>query len=223
MTSTLRAVILDLDGTLIDSNDAHARAWVTAFQTQHLDIPFEKIRPLIGMGGDKLIPELSDVDPEGEEGKALTKAWAEAFTTMIPELKATPGAAELVAGLQALGLKVMLGSSGEDEVVEAELKHLGLESLLNSRVSSEEVENSKPSPDIVAVALKKLGVQPAEALMVGDTHFDAEASQKAGVRVALLRSGGNTDLSAESGDVLIYADPQALLEAFNGEDERLGR
>lgn len=222
MTSILRAVILDLDGTLIDSNDAHARAWVAAFQTQNLDIPYGKIRPLMGMGGDKLIPKLTDMNPEGEAGKALVKAWVKAFERMIPDLKPTHGAAELVAGVQALGLKVMLGSSGEDEVVEAELRHLKLESLLGSRVCSEEVESSKPDADIVTAALKKLGVQPQEALMVGDTHFDAEAARKAGVRAALLRSGGNSDLGAESADVLIYEDPTSLLAAFNRGDERLG-
>ncbi|WP_420595852.1 HAD family hydrolase [Deinococcus sp.] len=213
MTSPLRAVILDLDGTLIDSNDAHARAWVTAFQQQGYGVPFDKVRPLIGMGGDKVIPKLTGVDAESEQGRGLTQGWGEAFKPMIAGLKATPGASELVAGLRELNIQIMLGSSGEDEIVERELKHLGLESLNNSRVTSSEVEDSKPDSDIVEVALKKLGTVAGETLMVGDTRFDAEAARKAGVRVVLLRCGGNADLPGE-----VYNDPAALLTALRRGD-----
>ena len=214
MTSPpFRAVILDLDGTLIDSNDAHARAWVTAFQQQGYGVPFDKVRPLIGMGGDKMIPKLTGVDEGSQQGKAMTKGWGEAFKPMIAGLKAMPGASELVAGLRELGLKIMLGSSGEDEIVKRELKHLGLEALNDARVTSSEVEESKPDSDIVAVALNKLGTAADETLMVGDTKFDAEAANKAGVRVALLRCGGNADLPGE-----VYDDPAALLAALKRGD-----
>ncbi|WP_161881852.1 HAD family hydrolase [Deinococcus alpinitundrae] len=209
--SSLRAVILDLDGTLIDSNDAHARAWVTSFQQHGFDVSFEQVRPLMGMGGDKVVPKLTGVDAESDVGKALTKGWGEAFKPMIATLKATPGAAELVTGLRELSLKIMLGSSGEDEIVEKELQHLGLEQLNGSRVTSSEVESSKPDADILGVALKKLGTTADETLMVGDTVYDAEAARKAGVRCALLRCGGNTDLSGE-----VYSDPAALLAALRG-------
>lgn len=205
----LRAVILDLDGTLIDSNDAHARAWVTSFQQHGFDVTFEQVRPLIGMGGDKVIPRLTGVDAESEQGKALSEGWSEAFKPMIPDLRAMPGASELVAGLRDLGFKLMLGSSGEDETVEEELRHIGLESLIGSRVTSSEVEASKPDADIVAVALKKLGAAADETLMVGDTEYDAEAARKAGVRCVLLRCGGNTGLPGE-----VYDDPAALMAAF---------
>ena len=207
----LRAVILDLDGTLIDSNDAHARAWVTSFQQHGFGVSFEQVRPLMGMGGDKVIPKLTGVDAESEQGKALIKGWGEAFKPMIPGLQATPGASELVAGLRGLGLKLMLGSSGEDELVEEELRHLGLESLKDTRVTSSEVEASKPDADIIAVALKKLGTAAGETLMVGDTRFDAEAANKAGVRVILLRCGGNPEVRGE-----VYDDPAALLAALVG-------
>ncbi|AWN23101.1 HAD family hydrolase [Deinococcus irradiatisoli] len=213
MTTSLQAAILDLDGTLIDSNDAHARAWVTSLKRHGFDIPFERVRPLIGMGGDKLIPELTGLDPESETGKALTQGWGDAFKPMIPSLQATPGARELVAGLRELGWKLMLGSSGEDEVVEQELEHLGLEDLKNSRVTSSEVEESKPDADILAVALRKLGVPAGAALMVGDTKYDAEAARRAGVRCVLLRCGGNPDLPGE-----VYASPADLLGALRSGD-----
>jgi len=214
LNSSVRAVILDLDGTLIDSNDAHARAWVTAFRQGGFDVSFEQVRSLIGMGGDKVIPKLTGVDPHSAQGKALTEGWGEAFKPMIADLQATPGAAELVAGLRGLNLKIMLGSSGEDEIVQQELGHLGLEELNDSRVTSSEVESSKPDADILAVALKKLGTAADETLMVGDTVYDAEAARKAGVRCVLLRCGGNTDLPGE-----VYADPLALLAALNGQDQ----
>lgn len=209
MTTELRGVILDLDGTLIDSNDAHAQAWAQAFADHGYDITAEQVRPLIGMGGDQMLPKLAGVAADSKEGKALVKSWGEHFKAMIPELRAMPGARELVTGLRGLGLKVMLGSSGEDEVVEAELKHIGLEELINSRVKSEEVEASKPEPDIVQIALDKMDLAPQQAVMVGDTHFDAEAAAKAGVRPVLLKCGGNSELPAQT-----YDDPQALLLAF---------
>ncbi len=205
----LRGLILDLDGTLIDSNDAHAQAWAQAFAQHGFDISAEEVRPLIGMGGDKLLPTLAGIEADSEQGKALVSAWGSAFRPLIRDLRATPGARELVAGLRGLGFEVILGSSGEDETVEAELRHIGLEELLSARVQSDEVERSKPDPDIVEIALHKLNLAPQQVMMVGDTHFDAEAAARAGVRCVLLRCGGNTDLPAQT-----YDDPQALLLAF---------
>lgn len=207
--SELRGVILDLDGTLIDSNDAHAQAWAQAFADHGFDISAEQVRPLIGMGGDQMLPTLAGVEAGSEQGKALVEAWAKHFKAMVPNLRSMLGARELVTGLRGLGLKVILGSSGEDEVVEAELKHIDLPELLSSRVKSEEVEASKPEPDIVQIALKKLELAPQQVVMVGDTHFDAEAAAKAGVRSVLLRCGGNAELPAQT-----YEDPRELLLAF---------
>ncbi len=211
MTSPIQAAILDLDGTLIDSNDAHAHAWVTSLARHGFDLPFKRVRSLIGMGGDKMIPNLTGLDADSERGKALTQGWGEAFRPMIPGLRPTPGAAQLVAGLRQFGWKVMLGSSGEDEIVEQELRHLGLEELTSSRVTASEVEQSKPDADIVVAALRKLGVAAGAALMIGDTRYDAEAARRAGVRSVLLRSGGNTDLPGE-----VYDTPAALLAALHG-------
>lgn len=209
MTPEVRGVILDLDGTLIDSNDAHARAWARAFAEHGFDVPAAQVRPLIGMGGDQMLPKLVNVDADSERGKALTQSRAKHFREEVPRLRATPGARELVAGLRALGIKLMLGSSGEDELVKAELEQIGLSELVESRVRSDEVQASKLEADIVSVALNKLGLAPQQVLMVGDTHFDVEAAAKAGVRCVLLRCGGNPDLPAQT-----YADPQELLLAF---------
>lgn len=211
MTATpeLRGVILDLDGTLIDSNDAHAQAWAQAFAEHGFDISAQQVRPLMGMGGDKLLPTLAGLEADSEQGKALVEGWKKHFLELLSGLRPTAGARELVLGLRALNLKVILGSSGEDEVVEAELKHIGLSELLESRVKSEEVEASKPAPDIVQVALDKLQLAPQQVVMVGDTHFDAEAAARAGVRCVLLECGGGHELPAQT-----YKDPHALLLAF---------
>ncbi|GAA5532457.1 HAD family hydrolase [Deinococcus aluminii] len=209
----LRGVLLDVDGTLIDSNDAHARAWVAALREEGFDRTFEEVRPLIGMGGDQLIPRLTGEDSQSAVGKRLTQGWLKNFKPLIPQLHATRGARALVEGLQARGLKVVLATSGEAEIVDALLKQAHLDDLKLDRVSSSEVESSKPAPDLVQVGLEKLGLPAGAALMVGDTPYDAKAAHKAHVPCVLLRCGGDTGLE-EYGPVL--DDPQALLEALEG-------
>ncbi|WP_034384462.1 HAD family hydrolase [Deinococcus sp. YIM 77859] len=207
----LRGVLLDVDGTLVDSNDAHAYAWLEALREEGFTRTFEEVRPLIGMGGDQLVPRLTGEDGESERGKRLTRGWLNHFKPRIPQLQATRGARALVEGLQARGLRVVLATSGEADIVDGLLKRAHLEDLNLDRVSSSEVESSKPAPDLIQAGLKKLGLPAEAALMVGDTPYDAEAARKAGVPYVLLRCGGNTGLE-EHGPTL--DDPQALLEAL---------
>ncbi|EYB69439.1 HAD family hydrolase [Deinococcus phoenicis] len=207
----LRGVLLDVDGTLIDSNDAHARAWVEALRDEGFEKTVGEVRPLIGMGGDQMIPRLTGKGSESEVGQRLTDGWLKHFKPLIPELHATRGARALVEGLRARGLRVVLATSGEAEVVDALLKQAGLADLNLDRVSSSEVESSKPAPDLIQVGLKKLGVPAEAALMVGDTPYDAEAAAKADVPCILLRCGGDTDLEKHAP---VLDDPQALLEAL---------
>ncbi|MBB5233028.1 HAD family hydrolase [Deinococcus budaensis] len=211
----LRGVLLDVDGTLIDSNMAHARAWGASLRDAGFERAPEEIFPLIGMGGDKLVPELTGEDGESAVGGRLTQGWLEHFKTLIPELEPTRGARALLEGLRARGLRVVLATSGEAEVVDSLLEQAGLADLKLDRVSSSDVENSKPDPDLIQAGLEKLGLPPEAALMVGDTPYDAEAARKAGVPCVLLRCGGHPE--AEEHD-LVLDDPQALLEAL----ERVG-
>ncbi|ADV67368.1 HAD family hydrolase [Deinococcus maricopensis] len=204
---SIRAVIMDLDGTLVDSNDAHARAWVAALRDFGIERTFEDVRPLIGMGGDQLLPRVADVDPNSERGEGLTQAWAEHFKPMIPELRATRGARELLEALHGRGLRVILGTSGDSDVIDPLLEHIGVRDLVPDRVTADDVEASKPEPDILHAALQKLGVGAHEALMVGDTPFDAEAAKRANVRVALLRAGGDERVNAEA---FTFDDPADL-------------
>lgn len=213
----LRGVLLDVDGTLIDSNDAHARAWVQALHDAGFSRSFGEVRPLIGMGGDKLVPQTTGLDPESEAGKQITRGWLEHFRPLIPGLRPTRGARELVQGLQARGLRVVLATSGEAEIVEALLKRAELDDLELDRVSSTDVDHSKPDPDLIEVGLNKLGVQAAEALMVGDTPYDAEAARKAGVTCVLLRCGGDARVEQHPH---VLNDPQALLEALEAREHQ---
>lgn len=207
----LRGVLLDVDGTLIDSNMAHARAWAASLRDAGFERAPEEIFPLIGMGGDKLVPELTGEDGEGEIGERLTQGWVEHFKTMIPDLKPTRGARALLEGLRARGLRVVLATSGEAEVVDRLLEQAGLADLNLDRVSSSDVESSKPDPDLIQAGLEKLGLPPEAALMVGDTPYDAEAARKAGVPCILLRCGGHPGAAAHDP---VLDDPQALLEAL---------
>ncbi|MEW6421896.1 MAG: HAD family hydrolase [Deinococcota bacterium] len=209
----LRGVLLDVDGTLIASNDAHARAWVEALREAGFERTFEEVRPLIGMGGDQLIPRLTGLDSQSEEGKRLTQGWFEHFKPLIPTLHATRGARAMVQGLQTRGLRVVLATSGEAAIVDGLLKQAHLDDLNLERVSSSEVASSKPAPDLIQVGLEKLGLPAGEALMVGDTSYDAQAAHKAGVPCVLLRCGGNTGLEEHAPTL---DDPQALLEALEG-------
>ncbi|SMB92976.1 HAD family hydrolase [Deinococcus hopiensis] len=209
--SHLRGVLLDVDGTLIDSNGAHARAWVQALRDEGFARTFEDVRPLIGMGGDKLVPELTGEDPEGERAKRMKDAWLKHFQPMIPKLQPTRGAREMIEGLLARDLRVAIATSGEAEIVEGLLARVGVAHLKLDRVSSSEVDHSKPDPDLIQVGLNKLGVSAEQALMVGDTPFDAEAARKAGVPSVLLRCGGDARVEQHA---YVLDDPRALLEAL---------
>lgn len=207
----LHGVLLDVDGTLIDSNDAHARAWAAALHAEGFGQTTQEVRPLIGMGGDKLIPETTGQAADSDVGQRLMQGWLTRFKTQIPDLHATRGARALIEELQTRGLKVVLATSGEAEIVDALLRQAGLDDLGLDRVSSSEVENSKPDADLIQVGLQKLGVPAGAALMVGDTPYDAAAARKAGVPCVLLRCGGDTGLEEYAPTL---DDPQALLAAL---------
>lgn len=204
----LRALLLDLDGTLADSNDAHARAWVQALADQDITREESEVRPLIGMGGDQLVPALTGQSDRSELGKALVQGWQDHFGPMIPEIAPLGGARELLEWARAQGLKVVLASSGEDDIVDALLEQIGVGDLVPLRVRSDEVQRTKPAPDVLQAALAKAGVSAAQALFVGDTTYDARAARAAGVACVLLRAGGSPGLNTEPH---VLGDPAELL------------
>ncbi|WP_414657113.1 HAD family hydrolase [Deinococcus sp. VB343] len=207
----LRALLLDLDGTLVDSNDAHARAWVQALADQGIARGESEVRALIGMGGDLLVPKLTGEDAGSDLGKALVQGWQDHFEPQIPDLHGFERVRELLEWARDEGLTVVLASSGEDEIVDQLLEHVGVADLVPLRVRSDEVEQTKPHPDVLQAALKKAAVQPEQALFVGDTIFDARAARAAGVACVLLRAGGSPGLNAEE---YVLGSPAELLEAL---------
>jgi HAD superfamily hydrolase (TIGR01509 family) len=216
----IRAVLLDVDGTLVDSNDAHARAWVEAFAELGYSVPFERVRPLIGKGGDKLLPELVGVDSESPEGKRIDEHRARIFRERhVPWLRPFPRAAELLERFRSDGLALVVATSAKKDEMDALLRICGAAELVTGKTSSDDAEESKPDGDIVAAALKVAGVDPAGALMLGDTPYDIEAAERAGVRTVALRSGG-WDERALGRAAAVYADASDLLDRY--EDSPFG-
>jgi HAD superfamily hydrolase (TIGR01509 family) len=212
--ATLEAVLLDIDGTLIDSNDAHALAWVEALTEGGYDVPFDRVRWLIGKGGDKLLPELIDVDEETTRGKELAARRSEIFKrTYLPQLRPFPGAKPLLERMHRDGLRLVAATSAREDEMEALLEITGASNLFFQATSSSEADRSKPDPDIVRAALRKAGCRPGAAIMLGDTPYDIDAAAKAGVRSVALRSGGWPDDKLQ-GAIAIFDDPQRLLAQY---------
>jgi HAD superfamily hydrolase (TIGR01509 family) len=208
----IQGVILDVDGTLVDSNDAHARAWVEAFAEAGVKVEFEKARRLIGMGGDKLMPEVSGIEEESGPGKKISERRGEIFKEKyLPAVRAFPKTRELLLRLKEENLKLAVASSAKEDELSPLLKIAGASDLIEEKTSSDDAENSKPDPDIVKAALDGLGFRPEEVFMLGDTPYDIEAAGRAGVKVIALRSGGWDD-DALRGAAAIYDDPADLLK-----------
>jgi HAD superfamily hydrolase (TIGR01509 family) len=204
-------VIFDVDGTLVDSNDAHARAWVEAFAEAGHPVPFERVRRLIGMGGDQLLPEAAGLSAEAEPGRSIAKRRGEIFEQkFLPQLRPLPGARELVARLRHDGYRLGVASSAQPAELEPLLRLAGVEDLLRERTSAGDVEESKPEPDIVLAALRKLRLGPSAAVMIGDTPYDVEAARRAGVALIAFRSGGWSDPDLR-GALAVYDGPADLL------------
>lgn len=212
----VRGVIFDVDGTLVDTNDAHAHAWVEAFERGGYEVAFRRVRPLIGMGSDNLLPEVVGFGKDTPEGKRLSEWWVEAFKEKyLPEAEAFPMTAELLRRIDEDGMKIVVASSGEEEIVKELLKRAGAEKYVEEKTSASDVKNSKPDPDIIKAALDKLGMEPAEVVMVGDAPYDVEAARKLRVKVIGLRCGGFSDEELE-GALAIYDDPADLLARYEG-------
>jgi HAD superfamily hydrolase (TIGR01509 family) len=213
--ASIRAAILDMDGTLIDSNDAHARAWQDAFREFGYDISYEDIRRCVGMGGDKLMPEVSGIEEDTDTGKQISKRRGEIFKAKyVATLKPFDCTRELVQRMRDHDLKVVIASSAKADELDTLLKIAQVDDLIEHQTSSDDADNSKPDPDIIAAALEKSGVPAASAIMLGDTPYDVESAKKAGVGTIALRCGGWFDDGLE-GALAIYDDPADLLAHFD--------
>jgi HAD superfamily hydrolase (TIGR01509 family) len=205
-------VIFDVDGTLVDSNDAHAQAWMDALAEHGYWVDFSRVRPLIGMGGDKLLPELIGRPEDSPDGKAISARRRQLFCTRhLPTLRPFPKARELVARLEADGDQIAVASSASEDELGALLERAGLQYLLPEATSKDDAERSKPDPDVVHAALARLAMRPQDVVMIGDTPYDVEAAARAGIRTIALRSGGGWRDADFAGAAAIYDDPADLL------------
>ena len=204
-------ILLDVDGTLVDSNDAHAAAWVKAFSEAAIPVDPAQVRRCIGMGGDKLMPTVSGIEEESPLGARIAGRRREIFTgEYLPTLQPFPGASRLVAALKQRGFTVVAASSAKRDELSALLKVAGAESLLDASTSSDDAEESKPDPDIIHAAIDRAGASSAEALMIGDTPYDIEAASRAGVQTVAFRCGG-WDNENLAGALEIHDGPLDLL------------
>lgn len=210
-----KGILLDVDGTLIDSNEAHAQAWFQAIREGGHEVSYEKVRRAIGMGSDKLLSNTIGVEKESEEGQKLSKSWEEIFTEKyLPHIKAFPGTKELVQHMKDSGYRLIVASSAKKDQLGTLLKIAGVDKIIEEKTSADDAKESKPAPDIVEIALGKMGGSPEEAVMVGDTPYDVEAASKAGVKTIAFRCGGWQDDDLK-GAIAIYDDPADLLAHFD--------
>ena len=213
----IKAILYDIDGTLVDSNDMHVLAWEQAFDGIGATFDRQTIHDQIGKGTDMLVPTLlPDLDEDAQEklGDAHGAIFKDKY---LKEAKPFPGAHDLLARSHAAGQRVVLASSASAEELEHYLGLLDAHDLVATTTSSDDVENTKPAPDIFATALKKLGdVDPSEVIVVGDTPYDIEAAGKCGVAAVGLRSGKFTDaVLRDAGAIAIYDDVAALLAGYD--------
>ena len=208
-------MLVDIDGTLLDSNDAHASAWVDAFREAGHHAPFDKVRRLIGKGGDKVLAEIAGIPDESTEGTAIGERRGAIFReTYLPTLKPFPGVRDLLQRLRDDGYRLVVATSAEGSEMKALLARTGGVQFFEQAASSGDAENSKPDPDIVKAALQKARCGPDEALMLGDTPYDVEAAGAAGVSTIAVRSGGwSTD--ALRGAIAIYDDVADVLSRYH--------
>jgi HAD superfamily hydrolase (TIGR01509 family) len=209
----IRAILLDIDGTLIDSNGAHAQSWVEALAERGIRATYEEVREKIGMGGDHLLPALGrGLSDDEEPGKTAAKRRGEIFRSRyLPVLKPFAGTRNLLLRFRESGFRLVAATSAPDSDLHLLLRQAGVEDLFDETTNADEVERSKPDPDIVRAALRKAGVKPHEAVMLGDTPYDVESAGRAGVPCIGLTCGG-WSREALRGAIAVYEDPADLLE-----------
>ena len=210
-----KTILLDVDGTLIDSNDAHARSWMEALEEAGFEPKYPSIRKKIGMGSDHLLPSVTGVSKDDPEGAAISKRRGEIFRQKyLPKLHAFRGTRELLERLRAAGYKLMIATSASKEDLEGLLKQAGLDDMELPSVSAGGGKSSKPEPDIIEAALHEAGASPEETVMLGDTPYDVAAAEKAGVSTIGFTCGGwmKDDLRPA---VAVYEGPWDLLAHLN--------
>ena len=210
------AVIFDIDGTLTDSVDLHAKAWQEAFAKFGKKFSYEACREQIGKGGNELMPEFLTDKEIHQFGEELKSFRSELFKSRYINLvKPFPGVRELFSQIKERGKKLALGSSCSKSDLEFYVKLLKIEDLIDVTTNADDVERTKPHPDIFQIALQRLKMTAKHALVVGDSPYDVEAAAKAGMStIAFLSGGFPKELLASAGAQTFYDGPSDLLTNY---------
>jgi HAD superfamily hydrolase (TIGR01549 family) len=204
-----KAALLDVDGTLIDTNYQHALAWYLAFREHDITLPVWKIHRAVGMGGDQLVPALVGQEVDREKGDDIRDKRSDIYEDLIEEVAPLEGAHQLVCDLLERDISVVLASSAPEEELEHYLDLLDVRTLVDAWTTSNDVEQTKPEPDLVKAALEK--ADGAEAVMVGDTKWDIEAAARVGVPTVCVMTGGwSPQELQDAGAVQVYESVEEL-------------
>lgn len=214
------AALFDIDGTLVDSNDLHAEAWAEAFRHFGHDIPVDRIRFQIGKGGDNLIPTLLPDLGEDEREELDDYRGALFKRDYLHRARPFPGVRALFERLRQHDVAIVLASSSGREEVDHHIESLGVGGLIGASTSRDDVERSKPCPDIFEAALGKAGdVDKARVRVIGDSPWDMKAAARIGLKAIGFRCGGFADSDLEAaGAAVLYDGPEDLLRRFDGSD-----
>jgi HAD superfamily hydrolase (TIGR01549 family) len=208
------AAILDVDGTLVDTNYHHAIAWYRAFRGNGVVLPVWRIHRHIGMGGDHLVKALAGEDVETEKGDDIRGAEKDLYAELIDEVEPLEGAADLIRDLKERGHAVVLASSAKEDEVEHYVDLLEAKDLADDWTTSADVEATKPEPDLVQAAVDKAG--GGEAVMVGDSTFDCEAAGRAGLATVGVLTGGFSEPELkDAGAVAVFGSIQELRSSLD--------
>lgn len=214
----LKAIIFDVDGTLVDSVGIHAKAWQDAFREFGHEFPFDKIRGQIGKGGDQLLPVFLSKEEVEKQGSELNKRRATILKEQyLAKIQGFPDVRALFERVKHEGLKIALASSAKGDELDAYKSKADIKDLVEEETSSDDAERSKPYGDIFQAALDRLpGVEPSDALVVGDTPYDAEAARKVGLRTIGVLCGGFPEAQLrDAGCIAIFRDPADMLARFD--------
>jgi HAD superfamily hydrolase (TIGR01509 family) len=215
MTGAVKAVLFDVDGTLVDTTYLHTVAWWEAFAQAGHDVPMAPIHRAIGMGSDKMLDALRPAGRDKSADSDLTTAHAALYSVYWSRLRPLPGAARLLRACHDRGLRVVLAGSANPEELDVLRAALDADDAIDAATSAGDADASKPDPDLVQVALEQAGAAAAESVFVGDSVWDVQASRKAGLPcVGVLTGGTSRGELTEAGAVAVYETPADLLEGF---------
>jgi HAD superfamily hydrolase (TIGR01509 family) len=208
--------VLDIDGTLVDTNYHHAIAWYRAFAEHGIVLPVWRIHRHIGMGGDQLVAALTDDRTEREHGDKIRDTETKRYFELINEVETMDGSRELIERLKRRGHTVVLASSAKEDEVEAYLDLLDAREIADAWTTSADVESTKPAPDLVHAAMARVDSDPADAVMVGDTPWDVKAAAGADVRTLAVVTGGFSEAELrEAGAAAVYESVSELRDRLD--------